>query len=78
MVRVEDDGDAVSLGDGTDMVCGGDGANDRGLLLVVREALASEVCRTSLRGLNDDWGLDVPSCFKDGVGYRRRSNILWK
>jgi len=36
-----------------------DGANDGCLLLVVRQAFSSEVCRSSLRDLKDDWRLDV-------------------
>ena len=42
---------AVLLRDGADVVGSGDGTEDGGLLLVVREALAGKVCATTLRYL---------------------------
>jgi hypothetical protein len=41
------------------MVGCGDGTSDRGLLLVIGKTFACEVSRSTLRNLNDDWGLDV-------------------
>lgn len=51
---------AVSLGDGTDMVGGGNGTGDGGLLLVVGKTLASEVGSSALGDLEDDGSLDIP------------------
>ena len=50
---------AVCLGDETDVVGGGDGAGDGGLLLVVGEALACKVGGAALGDLDDDGALDV-------------------
>lgn len=51
---------AVSLGDGTDVVGGGNGTGDGGLLLVVGKTLASEVGSSALGDLEDDGSLDIP------------------
>lgn len=83
---------AVSLGDNAYMVRCSNGTCDRGLLLVVGETLASEVCATALRNLDDDGGFYVPliqirpargsnryiiPCgFENGVGGGRRGHIL--
>lgn len=50
---------AVSLGDGADMVSGGNRTSDRGLLLVVGKTLTSEVGRSALGDLEDDGSLDI-------------------
>lgn len=49
----------VLLGYSPDVVCGGDCASDRGLLLVVRQPLACKVGTSSLRDLEDNRRLDV-------------------
>lgn len=41
------------------MVSSSDGTRDGGLLLVVGKALSSEVSGSTLRNLDNDWGLDI-------------------
>ena len=43
------------------MVGSGDGTGDRGLLLVVGNTLAREVCATTLGALENDGCLNVPT-----------------
>jgi hypothetical protein len=43
------------------MVGGSDRTEDRGLLLVVGEALTSKVRASALRDLKDDGSLDIPA-----------------
>ena len=50
---------AVGLCYGANMVGGGDGTCDGGLLFVVGKALACEEGRAALGDLDDDRGLDV-------------------
>lgn len=48
VVGVEDDWDAVDGGNRADEVSGGDSTSNRGLLVLVGDALSGEVCCTSL------------------------------
>jgi len=64
------------LGDGPDVLGGGDGADDAGLLFVVGEALASEVGGAALGGLDNDGRLDIARSFEDSVGGGRGGNVL--
>lgn len=57
---VEVDEHAICFGHGSDMVCGGDRASDRSLLLVICETLSGEVSSTALGHLQDDRRLDIP------------------
>lgn len=67
MVRVDDNRDAVSLGDGADILSTSDGTNDGGLLVLVAQALTGEVGRATIGELDNDWGLDVACGFKCSV-----------
>jgi hypothetical protein len=60
------------VGDGPDKVGGSDGAADRGLLVLVVDALASEVGGSALRDLEDDGRLGVAGSLEDGVDLRAR------
>jgi hypothetical protein len=60
---------AIGLGDGTDVVGSSNGADNRRLLVGVREALASEVCRAALGRLEDDGCLDVAVCIRAQFSY---------
>ena len=44
----------ILLGHGPNVVCGGDGTGDRGLLLVVRQSFTCKIGTSSLRNLEDD------------------------
>ena len=48
---VEDDGDFVARSDISDKMGGGDSASNRGLLVPILDAFATEVCSTSLAHL---------------------------
>lgn len=50
---------AVGFGYTANMVRRGNSTSDRSLLLVICEALAGEVCRASLRDLDNDGSLDI-------------------
>lgn len=78
VVRVHDDGDPVSGGDGTDESGGGDGTGDRGLLLVgvVLDSLAGPEGGSSLRDLEDDGRVDVSGGLHGGVGGGGRGDVL--
>lgn len=78
VVGVEYNRYAIGLGNGPDMLGGGNRTRDRRFLFAIGETLAGKVCRTTLGSLNDDWGLDIARRFEDGIGYRRRSNVLPK
>ena len=67
MIRVEDDGDTVCFGDGTDVVGCCDGSGDGGLLFVVGEAFSGKVGGASLGYLEDDGGFDVAGKKEDGM-----------
>ena len=70
MIVRENDVHAVLLGHEADVVGGGDGPGDGGLLLVVGEALAGEVGGAALGDLDDDGALDV-AAGAASVGERR-------
>ena len=78
VVRVHDDGDSVSRGDGSDESGGGDGTGDRGLLLVgvVLDSLSGPEGGSSLRDLEDDGRVDISGGLQGGVGGRGRGDVL--
>lgn len=48
---VEDDGDLVARSDTPDEMRGGNSASNRGLLFIILDTFATEICRTSLAHL---------------------------
>lgn len=68
VVRVEDDGDLVEVGDVANVLCDGDGTGNGGLLLVVGDTLSSDELGTTLRALDDDGRLCVHGCLERCVG----------
>jgi hypothetical protein len=75
MIGVENDWDTVGWCDRTDVVCGGDGTLYRGVLVLVVDALASEVGSTTLGCLEDDWCLSIASSFERGNDGGGRGDI---
>lgn len=75
MVRVQNDGDAVRRGNGSDKVSGGNSACNRRLLLVVRQTLSCEKGSTSLRDLQNDGRLVVASGFHGGICRAARRHV---
>lgn len=76
VVRVEDDGDTIVGGDGSDEVGGSGGSGDGGLLVAVGETLSTEESGTTLGDLEDDGGLDVSGSLQDGVDDGRGGDVL--
>lgn len=75
VVGVEHDWNAIGGCDGLDVVSCGDGASNGGRLILVVDALATEVRRTALGKLEDDWGARGPiskmrllACSCNGLG----------
>lgn len=75
VVGVQDNGDAVCRGNGTDVVSGGNGALDGGGLVLVVNALTGEVGGTTLRGLQDDGRLGVAGGLERGNNSGRRGHV---
>lgn len=77
VVGVQDDGDAVDGGNGTDVVGGGNGTGHGSLLLVgaVGNALSGEVGSTSLGGLEDDGRLGIPGSFEGSDTVEERNFV---
>jgi hypothetical protein len=75
VVRVEDDGDTVVRGDGSNVVGSSGRSSDGGLLVAVGKTLTTEESGSSLRELEDDRGVDVPGGLEDTVHDRRRSDV---
>lgn len=67
VVGMQNDGDAVGRGNGTDEVSRSNGAGDGCLLVLVRDALASEEGRATVGYLEDDRGASISGTFQGGV-----------
>jgi len=78
VVRVHDDGDSVSGGNGSDKGGGSDGSGDGSLLLVrvVLDSLSGPEGGSSLGDLEDDGRLEVSGGLESGVGGRGRGDVL--
>lgn len=71
VVRVQNDGDTVRRSNRADVLGSSDSTSDRSLLLVVGQALAGEVRRTTLRELQDNGRFRVAGSLKSRVRDRR-------
>ena len=67
VIGVEDDGDAILLGHGTDVEGARDGTGDGGLVVVVVKALASVELRSARGELDDDGSVVLASGLEAGV-----------
>lgn len=75
VVSVDDDGDAVDGGDGSDELGGSNGTLDGGLLVLVVDTLAGKVGGTTLGHLDDDGGLVVSGSLEDGDNGGRGGHV---
>lgn len=76
VVSVEDNWDAVCWSNGADVVGTSDTTSDRSLLGTVRDTLSGEVGGTTLRHLEDDWGLGIAGSLKGCNDSGGRGHVL--
>jgi len=67
VVRVQDDRNAVSLGDGADVKSGSNGTGDRSLLFIICKAFSGEIGATALGDLKNDRRFDISSSLEDRI-----------
>jgi len=67
MIRVQDDRNTISLGNGADVMSGRNGTGDRGLLFVICKALSGEVGAAPLGDLKNDRRFYISSSFENCV-----------
>jgi hypothetical protein len=70
MVSVEDNGNAISRGNGSNVVGSGDRTSNRSLLVLVVDALAGKEGRAALRALEDDGRVVIASSFESSYNGR--------
>lgn len=77
MVRVDKDGDTVSLGNGTNVVSTRDGTKDRGFLVLVVNGLTGNIGSTTVGELDDDGRLVLLGSFKSSIDSTRNNKLVW-
>ena len=70
VIRVHDNGDTISRGNGSDEESGSGGTSDGSLLVAVGKTLAGKVGSTTLRDLEDQGGLGITGSLKSRNGDR--------
>jgi hypothetical protein len=76
MVRVDKDGDTVSLGNGTNVVSTRDGTKDRGFLVLVVNGLTGNIGSTTVGELDDDGRLVLLGSFKSSIDSTRNNKLV--